>query len=290
MKKIVWLSVCMILLSVSCIEQSAKYRKLKSENETLIAEKAATSALLEDMLTTLSDIQSDIQSIREAENYLSMEQDSEYVSTHKKEQLKNNVRQIAETLKSNREQLAVLREQLKNSHIRSEALQRTIDRIGSELNQKAVMIASLQEELARKDVRLKELDDAVSSLNENIESLSETTTTQSKKLEEQNKKLNTAYYCLGTTKELKRQNILTGGGLFSKSKALQGFFNEEYFVVIDIRETTEIPVYAGKAHLRSSHPADTYKFTKDENGNLTLHITDTEQFWQLSRYLVIEVK
>ena len=290
MKKIVWLSVCMILLSVSCIEQSAKYRKLKSENETLIAEKAATSALLEDMLTTLSDIQSDIQSIREAENYLSMEQDSEYVSPHKKEQLKNNVRQIAETLKSNREQLAVLREQLKNSHIRSEALQRTIDRIGSELNQKAVMIASLQEELARKDVRLKELDDAVSSLNENIESLSETTTTQSKKLEEQNKKLNTAYYCLGTTKELKRQNNLTGGGLFSKSKALQGFFNEEYFVVIDIRETTEIHVYAGKAHLRSSHPADTYKFTKDENGNLTLHITDTEQFWQLSRYLVIEVK
>jgi chromosome segregation ATPase len=277
-------------LLTSCIEQSAKYRKLKSENEALIAEKTATSALLEDMLTTLSDIQSDIQSIREAENYLSVEPSGEDISPYRKEQLKNNVRQIAETLKSNREQLAVLRDQLKNSHIRSEALQRTIDRIAVELNQKAAMIASLQEELARKDVRLKELDDVVASLNENIDNLSEATASQTKRLEEQNRKLNTAYYCLGTARELKRQNILTGGGLFSKSKVLEGFFNEDYFIAIDIRKVTEIPLYAGKASLRSTHPAETYKFSRDEHGNLTLHITDVEQFWQLSRYLVIEVK
>ncbi|MDR1674882.1 MAG: hypothetical protein LBR86_00185, partial [Tannerella sp.] len=236
------------------------------------------------------DIQSDIQSIREAENYLSVEPQGEGITPYRKEQLRNNVRQIAETLKSNREQLAILREQLKNSHIRSEALQRTIDRIAVELNQKAQMIASLQEELARKDVRIGELDDVVASLNENIENLSEATASQTKKLEEQNRKLNTAYYCLGTAKELKRQNILTGGGLFSKSKVLEGFFNEDYFISIDIREVTEIPLYAGKASLRSTHPAETYKFSRDEHGNLTLSITDVEQFWQLSRYLVIEVK
>jgi chromosome segregation ATPase len=277
-------------LLTSCIEQSAKYRKLKSENEALVAEKTATSALLEDMLTTLSDIQSDIQSIRQAENYLSVNPKGEDISPHQKEQLKNNVRQIAETLKSNREQLAALREQLKNSHIRSEALQRTIDRIAVELNQKAAMIASLQEELARKDVRLRELDDIVASLNENIETLSGETAAQTKKLEEQNRKLNTAYYCLGTAKELKRQNILTGGGLFSKSKVLEGFFNEDYFVSIDIREVTEIPLYAGKATLRSAHPDEAYRLSRDEHGNLTLHITDVEQFWQMGRYLVIEVK
>jgi chromosome segregation ATPase len=277
-------------LLTSCVEQSAKYRKLKSENEALVAEKTATSALLEDMLTTLSDIQSDIQSIREAENYLSVEPQGEDISPYRKEQLKNNVRQIAETLKYNREQLAVLREQLKNSHIRSEALQRTIDRIAVELNQKAAMIVSLQEELARKDIRLQELDGVVASLNENIENLSEATVSQTKKLEEQNRKLNTAYYCLGTAKELKRQNILTGGGLFSKSKVLEGFFNEDYFIAIDIREVTEIPLYAGKASLRSAHPAETYRLSRDEHGNLTLYITDVEQFWQRSRYLVIEVK
>ena len=200
------------------------------------------------------------------------------------------MRQIAETLKSNREQLAVLRGQLSDSHIRSEALQRTIDRISSELNRKAAMIASLQEELARKDVCLKELDDAVSSLNEHVESLSETAVEQSKELEEKKQELNAAYYCLGTAKELKRHNILTGGGLFARSKVLQGAFNEDYFVPVDIRETTEIPLYARKAFIRTAHPAETYRLLKDVHGNLTLHITDVRQFWQLSRYLVIEVK
>jgi chromosome segregation ATPase len=276
-------------LLTSCIEQSAKYKKLKSENEALVAEKANTSALLDDMLTTLNDIQTDIQSIRDAENFLSTDRGEDF-SPYKKEQLKKNVSQIAGMLKSNREQLAALREQLKNSNIRSEALQRTIDRISAELNQKAVMIASLQEELSQKNVRLKELDDVVASLNENIETLSETTAAQSKKLNEQNKKLNTAYYCIGTEKELKKQNILTGGGLFSKSKALEGFFNEDYFIPIDIREVTEIPLYAGKASLRSNHPGETYRFAKDANGNLVLQITDVNQFWNLSRYLVIELK
>jgi chromosome segregation ATPase len=274
----------------SCIEYSAKYRKLKSENETLIAEKANTSTLLDETLSTLNDIQTDIQSIREAENYLSVEPNGEDVSVDKKEQLKRNVRQIAETLKSNREQLASLKAQLKKSNFRSEALQQTIDRISAELNQKALMISTLQEELAKKDIRLQELDEVVSSLNDKIENLSETTTQQSEKLNVQSKQLNTAYYCLGTEKELKKQNILTGGGLFSKSKALEGFFNEDYFVPVDIRETTEIELFAHKAELRSKHPTDTYKFSKDENGNLILHITDVNQFWNLSRYLVIELK
>jgi predicted nucleic acid-binding Zn-ribbon protein len=279
-----------MILLVSCIEHSSKYRKLKSENEALIAEKANTSALLDEMLTTLNDIQVDIQAIRDAENYLSVEQKGDDFSPYKKEQLKNNVRQIGETLKSNRQQLASLREQLKNSHIRSDALQHTIDRISAELDQKAVMITSLQEELAGKDVRLHELDNLVASLNENIDNLSETTTVQSEKLNEQNRKLNTAYYCLGTEKELKKQNILTGGGLFSRTKALEGFFNEDYFIPIDIREITDIQLFAGKANIRSNHPKETYNYTKDENGNLTLHIVDVNQFWNLSRYLVIEIK
>jgi predicted nucleic acid-binding Zn-ribbon protein len=274
----------------SCVEQSAKYRELKTANETLLAEKAATAALLEDMLTTLSDIQSGMESIREAENYLVIARQVEGPSPQTREQMKENVRQIAGTLKSNREQLASLREQLSGSHIRSEALQRTIDRIDAELNSKTSMIASLQEELARKDVQLKELDEAVASLSENIESLSEKAAAQSEQLEEQSGKLHTAYYCLGTARELKRHSILTGGGLFSKSKVLEGAFNADYFVPVDIRETTDIPLYARKATVRTVHPPESWMFTKDMHGNLILHISDAARFWQLGKYLVIEVR
>ena len=67
------------------------------------------------------------------------------------------------------------------------------------------MIVALQEDLAKKNVRIQELDEMVASLNEDVEDLSTTTAAQSEKLGEQDKQLNTAYYCFGTAKELKDQ-------------------------------------------------------------------------------------
>lgn len=287
MKKILFYCFCAIALT-SCVENSSEYKQLKNENEALKADKAKTMEELNEMLSVLNDIQTNIQSIREAENYVEIEKSGE-LSGDKKEQLKNNISLIAETLRNNKEQLAALEEQLKKGKVQSSALQKTINRISAELNQKAEMISSLQEELAKKDIRILELDEAVASLNESMENLSMTTVVQAEKLDEQDKKLHTAYYCFGTKNELKEQNILTGGGLFSKVKALEGRFNEEYFITIDVRDVTEIPLYTNKAKIRSSHPNTSYQFIKDSDNNLTLHITDINQFWGMGKYLVIEV-
>lgn len=88
---------------------------------------------------------------------------------------------------------------------------------------------------------------------------------------------------------MKAQNILSKKGLFSKTKVLQDGFNKDYFITIDIREVTEIPLFASKAKLQSNHPDGSYEFIKDEDGNMTLKISDPKTFWSLSRYLVIEV-
>lgn len=287
MRKIIFCCLCAITLT-ACVKNSAEYKQLKNENEALKLKQEKTMGELNEMLSVLDDIQADIQSIREAENYVTFETSGE-LSESKKEQLKNNISLIAETLKTNKTQLAALEEQLKKSNVQSAALQKTISRISAELNQKAAMIASLQEELAKKDIRIRELDDVVASLNENVENLSVETSVQAERLKEQDKKLHTAYYCFGTKNELKEQNILTGGGLFSKTKALEGSFNEDYFIAIDIRDVTEIPLYATKANVRTKHPEASFRLVKDNNGNLTLHITDIDQFWSLGKYLVIEV-
>ena len=196
---------------------------------------------------------------------------------------------ISETLKKNKETINQLEDKLKKSGIQSSALKKTINRLSSELDQKATMIVALQEDLAKKNVRIQELDEMVSSLNEDVESLATTAAAQSEKLNEQDKALNTAYYCFGTSKELKDQKILSGGGLFSKSKVLQSGFNKDYFISVDIREVKEIPLFAAKAKLKSNHPEGSYEFVKDEDGNLTLNITDPRAFWSLGKYLVIEV-
>ena len=289
MKKLLLACTCATLL-VSCGQNSAEYKKLKAENDSLKIENTKSSSEMNEILSILNDVEADIQSIRDAENYLNIQQQTggEF-SKSNREQIKQNMQLISETLKKNKETINQLEDKLKKSGIQSSALKKTINRLSSELDQKATMIVALQEDLAKKNVRIQELDEMVSSLNEDVESLATTAAAQSEKLGEQDKALNTAYYCFGTSKELKDQKILSGGGLFSKSKVLQSGFNKDYFISVDIREVKEIPLFAAKAKLKSNHPEGSYEFIKDEDGNLTLNITDPRAFWSLGKYLVIEV-
>lgn len=288
MKKIL-LAVCTVLL-VSCGQQSAEYKRLQAENDSLRLENTKASSELNDMLSTLDDIEAGFQSIRDAENYLSLQQKAgDEMTPGRREQIKENMKLVSETLKKNREQIAELQDKLNKSGNKNKTLQTMIDRLSKELDEKTAMIVSLQEDLAKKNVRIQELDDMVSDLNENVENLSTTNAAQSEKLSAQDKALHTAYYCFGTAKELKAQNILTKKGIFTKTKVLQDGFNRDYFITIDTREVTEISLFSSKAKLQSNHPETSYEFTKDEDGNVTLKITNPEAFWSLSKFLVIEV-
>ena len=275
MKKVLIATTICTAMLASCGQNSAEYKKLKAENDSLRIENTKSNAEMDEILGTLNDVEADIQSIRDAENYLNIQQQKGDLNKSNREQIKENMQLISETLKK--------------SGIQSSALRKTISRLSSELDQKANMIVTLQEDLAKKNVRIQELDEMVASLNEDVEDLSTTTAAQSEKLQEQDKQLHTAYYCFGTAKELKDQKILSGGGLFAKSKVLQSGFNKDYFISIDTREVKEIPLFAGKAKLKSNHPEGSYEFVKDEDGNMTLKITDEKAFWSLGKYLVIEV-
>lgn len=286
-KALIITTICSTLL-VSCVENSADYKRLQAENDSLKIENTRTNDDLNEILTTLNEVETDIQSIREAENYLDVKGFSD-MEKSKREQIRENMQMISATLKKNKQQINELEEKLRQSGIKSTALKKTIARLSTELDQKTTMILNLQEELAKKNVRIQELDEMVTSLNEDVEDLSTQTQAQSKKIKSQDKKLHTAYYCFGTAKELKDQKILSGGGLFAKSKVLQTGFNKDYFIKIDIREMKEIPLFAGKAKLKTNHPEGSYKLEKDEEGNYTLKILDTDKFWSMGKYLVIEV-
>lgn len=289
MKKVLFTIACIVLLA-SCGQNSSDYKKLKAENDSLKLEYVKSTAELEDMLGILNEVETNFQSIRDAESYLNTEQQKAgELTPSRKEQLRSNMQLVSETLQKNKEQLAKLQDQLNKGNIKSSQLKKTIDRLSAEIDQKTTMIVTLQEDLAKKNIRIQELDQIVSTLNEDVEGLALTTAAQAELINNQEKALNTAYYCFGTSKELKDQKILSGGNLFAKSKVLQPGFNKDYFIKIDIREIKEIPLFTSKAKLKSAHPENSYEFTEDDENNLTLKITDPKAFWSLSKYLVIEV-
>ena len=114
MKKVLILGACVALLA-SCGQQSAEYKKLKAENDSLRIENTKNTEELNDMLSTLNDIEADIQSIRDAENYLTIEQQTGgELSLSRQEKIKQNMQLISETLKKNRAQISELEEKLEN--------------------------------------------------------------------------------------------------------------------------------------------------------------------------------
>ena len=178
---------------------------------------------------------------------------------------------------------------MKNSKYQSSQLKQTVDRLSAEIESKTAMITSLQEDLAKRDIRIKELDDAVSDLSGKVTDLSQETEEQKNTISTQDKELNTVFYVFGTTKELKEQKILSGGGLFKAKEVMKGDFNKDYFTKADLRTLKEIPLEMKKAKILTNHPEGSYSLVKNDKGLLTLVISDPQNFWSLSKYLVVNV-
>jgi Txe/YoeB family toxin of Txe-Axe toxin-antitoxin module len=112
-------------------------------------------------------------------------------------------------------------------------------------------------------------------------------------LEDKTGKLNTAYYAFGTSKELVKQGVLTKEGGFigiGKAEKLKDDFNKSYFTKIDISETPSIALACKKAKLITIHPTGSYKFEGPDGKIEKLIITNPEEFWSASKYLVVEVE
>ncbi len=264
------------------VTETDEYLKLQAEKDSLEAVLKTSDAETQEMMAVISEVEANFDKIREAEKYISTQSaQSGEMSQDTKKRVSDNFQMIQEILKRNKAQLADLNKKYSASNKQVASLQTTIDRLNKEMQESSVRLVELQGELAKRDETIAQLSTDISEIAQHAEE-------QSVTIKEQDKTLHTAYYVFGTTNELKEQKILSGGFLKS-TKVMQDTFNKDYFLQIDIREVTQIPLYTSKAKLWSTHPEGTYEFVKGANDNLTFHITDTQRFWSLTKYLIIEV-
>ena len=221
--------------------------------------------------------------INEAENRVDLQSGS--IRENSADKIKEDIRFISEKLQSNREQIAKLEKQLKNSQYNSAQLKKAVANLTKELEAKQQQIETLQAELASKNIRIAELDDAVAGLSQNVSELTAENEAKAATVASQDKALNAAWFVFGTKSELKDQKILEKGDVLKSAD-----FNKDYFTQIDIRTDKEIKLYSKRAELLTTHPVGSYELVKDAKGQLALKITNPTEFWSVSRYLVIQVK
>ena len=288
MKKLSILAVCALAI-ISCKNDAPKQdlmmTQLRDSLNTIIAQKDTE---INDMIATFGDIEEGFREITEAQSRVTLAQQGE--GTNSAKRIKENMQFIQQTMRQNKELINKLKQQLRESSFKSEELKKLIDTMQQQLEEKEAQMQALREELDKKDIHIAELDETVANLNSDVNELTEETTQKSQTISQQDKQLHTAWFVFGTRDELKKQNILTKDGLFSKTKLLEKDFNKDYFTKIDIRIDKEIKLYSKDAKMLTSHPSSSYTLAPDANKQYVLRITDPNLFWSTSKYLVIQVK
>ena len=231
-------------------------------------------AAIQELVSSFNEIQENLNTIKEKEKIISKVTSDGDVKS-KEDQIKEDIQSIYDLMAKNKDRIGSLSKKLKNSKLKIEGLEK--------------MIENMQATLNLKDSEIEELKTKIEGLNVELSNL----TTNYKAVEnESNQKteiINTAFYAIGTSKELKEKNVITKeGGIIGlgKTTKLSSDFNKEYFTKINIEKTTSINLGAKKIKMLTTHPSSSYKLV-GEKPIEKLEITNTKEFWSASKYLVI---
>ncbi len=282
MKKLLLIATCFMALAACNQDKSATDRATARQRDSLNQVIVQKENEINDLMATMNEIEEGFREINEAENRLSLAKQGE--GANREQRIRENLQFIQSTMKQNRELIAKLQQQARESSLKVTELQRTIENLTRQMEEKDQQLQKLRAELEAKDIRIMDLDEKIASLNTNVSNLTAEGQKKTETITEQDKQLNAAWYVFGTKDELKEQKILVDG------KVLQANFNRNYFTKIDIRLEKEIKLYSRSAKMLTSHPANSYTLQRDANKQYVLRITNPQQFWSTSKYLVILVK
>jgi hypothetical protein len=288
-----------MLMTMGCNKMKEENARLKAKNDSLLALGFQKDTTVMEFVRAFNEIQSNLDSIKMKENIISQNTNGgTEVQTSAREQITGDINAIYQMLQKNREMVTSLRAQLnkaqsglKGANIKVAELEKMIDNLTRSIEVKDAEISELKDQLGKMNIKVQDLGNQVTNLNANVDNLSAENKAKQQAIEEKTAALNTAYYVVGTTKELKEKKIIDKKGGFiglGRAKTVTADFDKTYFTKTDITTLTELSINKKKAVLLTNHPAGSYKFEgADKKSVDKLVILDYTEFWSRSKYLVI---
>lgn len=270
------------IFSASCKQDEGKEGNpeadsLKSVAGELTSQLNEKEAALQEFIASFNEIQENLNAIKEKEKIVT-EASSGGDVKRKEDQIKEDIQSIYDLMAKNKNRIASLSKKLKETNTKMEGLEKMIENLQNSINQKDMEISDLK-------TRIEGLNIELSNLNTNYKVVEAESA-------EKTEIINTAYYAIGTSKELTEKKVISKEGGFigiGKSTKMQADFNKDYFTKINAEQTTSINIGAKKAKLLSTHPSGSYKLV-GEKPVQKLEITNTKDFWSVSKYLVIMIE
>jgi predicted nucleic acid-binding Zn-ribbon protein len=242
------------------------------------------------LAAALLEIDDNLQKIKEKEHLITLNvANNENGGEALEDRINRDIQVIYDLMLQNKEQISQLEKQLKQSGSNSTNLSKLVKRLNAQLKDKTVEIIQLQRQLESQSLKIADLNFTIEGLQTVVDSLEGVKYATQQELDETVEKLYRAHYVFGTKKELKNEGILSSDGFLSKKKLLSEGYSEDYFSTIDYRELDSLNVYMPKAKLLSNHPVSSYSLEAGNDNAMILKISDKENFWSMTRYMVIQV-
>lgn len=290
MKNLVFL--LLIALFFTACGGGADVEKLKAERDSLERLAQDKDETINDFMRSFNEVEANLETIKQKEKIISLKAHGDIeLDQTAKDKINDDILAIYDLMNKNKQTIAKLERRLKKSNINASEFKKKIKRMQEALHSKDEQIAGLKDQLVKLNIDMEELNEEIASLNSNIDTLKDVAEEQEGIIEEQDEKLHKVFYVFGSKKELKEHQIITSEGGFigiGRMQKLMENFNKDYFKVADLRELKTVKLFSKKAELITSHPASSYYFAGDGKID-SLVIKKPEEFWSVSKYLVVMV-
>ena len=255
-------------------EDSKEMIELRNEVSQLKLENTQKDSVINEAISFFNEIQSNLAKINIKGDEIRVRSNNPELSSDDQKWITQEIQNINFLRKQNAAKVGQLKSQLKKKDIKIKEIENMVERLNMQIRSRDEQIASLKKDLSELDMEYAELfDEYQSQVELTLDVL---------------KEMNTAYYAYGTMDELTENKVLVREGGFigiGKKTNIANDLNQEYFKKLDKTKVKQIKIVGDKPDMITDHPISSYEW----DGN-TLIITDADQFWQISNYLVITVK
>ncbi len=199
--------------------------------------------------------------------------------------IKAKISNLGDILAADKAKLKSLNSQIYRLNNQNKELQNFVASLESRIAEQEAQIQTLTKELEKKNATIK-------SLEKDVAGLKEADKKKAKQIAEIQDEKHTAYFAIGTKKELRTKNIVDRKGGFiglGKSTVLANNSDFAAFTKIDTRNTQEIPLTGKKIKIVTPHPESSYSLEGDVKRPTSIRIVNPDLFWKASKCLVIMV-
>lgn len=279
-----------LISAIACKNEKVDMSGYMKERDSLMQENEVRTQQLAELNSVLATIATGLDSIAIQENILFTNKGRDGVMLNR-QQIAANLKSMADILARQRTKIKILQDSLanKNSSEGMERLQKVIEFLNLQLEEKDQVIKSLRANLNNSKKDILQLHTTLNDMKTRVSSAENKAQILTTALSQQDEVINECYVKIGTKKQLSAAGLLKGGFLQKKKVNYEGM-DKNKFNAVDIRKFREITLKSKNPKILTPQPSNrSFHFEESGDGNCTLVITNPTLFWSVSNFLIIQL-